>query len=350
MSAAPDPIRFGVLGCGVIAYWTHLRELPHVRRARLVAAADPDPAARQRATRLARIPVCERSEELLLRSDIDAVVICAPTNLHAELAIAAARAGKHFYLEKPIAIAADEARRVVQAATQAGITGAVGFNRRCHPVYEQARDLLRAGRIGPVRGVLTAFCEPVSRAAMPEWKCRRSTGGGVLLDLASHHVDLVRWLLDDNLARVEARLASESTEDDQAWLDLTTVGGIEVKSFFSFRAGRADFLEFLGQHGTLRVDRHRPSLSLRLGRRFGYGVRSALLFPARDAIVWRLTRVLRPSYEPSYRRSLTAFVAMLGGAAPRIATLDDGVRSLEAILAAEESARLGRPVDVGMAI
>lgn len=337
-------IRFGVIGCGVIAYWAHLRTLKHLRNARLVAAADPDAGARERASRLAHIPVYENPNELLQRDDIDAIVISAPTHLHAELAVAAAKARKHFYLEKPIASTLDDAHRVIEAAREAGVTAAIGFNRRLHPAFAQARRLLTAGRIGRVRAVLSTFCEPVSPGSMPEWKRQRPTGGGVLLDLASHHVDLVRWFLSCEPIEIDARVTSEASDHDTAWLQLAISGGAEVSSFFSFRAGRADFLEFIGEHGTLRVDRHRRSLSLRLARRFGYGVRSSLVLPDREVLAYQVVHLLRPSYDPSYRCALAAFVELLNGGLPRLATLDDGLRSLETVLAAEESARAQRPM------
>jgi myo-inositol 2-dehydrogenase/D-chiro-inositol 1-dehydrogenase len=343
MSAAARPVRFGVIGCGVIAFWTHLRELKRVKNAVLVAAADPDAGARERASRLAHVPVYERSGDLLERDDIDAVVISAPTHLHAELAVAAAKAHKHFYVEKPIASTAGDARRVVEAARQASVTAAVGFNRRFHPAFEQARALIEAGRIGPVRAVLTSLCEPIPPGSMPDWKRQRSTGGGVLLDLASHHLDLLRWFLNDEVTEIDAWLTAEVSEDDTAWLRLTMGRGSHVQSFFSFRAGLADFLEFIGERGTLRVDRHRTSLSLRLARRFGYGVRNAFVLPRRDVAGWRMVRLLRPSYDPSYRRALTAFVETVRGGPARGATLGDGLRNLETILAAEESARAGKP-------
>jgi predicted dehydrogenase len=331
------PVRFGVIGCGVIAYWTHLRELKRLQGATLVAAADPDAAARDRAARLTGVPVYERVDHLLDRSDIDAVVICAPTHLHAELTVAACVAGKHVYVEKPIATTAEDARRICEAAAAAHRLIAVGFNRRCHPAFQQARELIAAGRIGRVRAALTAFTEPSAANEMPPWKRRRSTGGGVLFDLASHHIDLLRWFLDDEVAQVEARLASEATETDTAWLQIAMRGGAEARCFFSFRTGRADFLEFIGDKGTLRVDRHRPTLSLRLARRAGYGVRNAVVLPTGSMIAWRLVRLVRPSYESSYRRALDAFVGSINGEPARGATLSDGVKCLDVILAAEGS-------------
>lgn len=346
-------MRLGLLGCGAIAYWSHLPVLRRLRGATLVAAADPDPGARELARRAAGVTVYERAEELLARDDIAAVVICAPTQVHAELAVAAAGAGKHFYLEKPIATTGADARRVVDAAALAGVTGTVGFNRRQHPLYRQARELLLSGRIGTVRAVQSAFCEPTPLRSMPEWKRRRGTGGGVLLDLASHHVDLLRWFLNDEIAAASAWLGSESSEQDSARLELTTEGAVEIQGFFSFHAGLADFLEFFGDRGMLRVDRHSPRLELRVGRRFGYGMRRVRVAPSAAVAAWRLRRWVRPSVDPSYRLSLQAFVDRLHGRPAEAASLEDGVRSLAVILSAEASADPasraftgGRPVPV----
>lgn len=340
MSISPAAqTRIGLVGCGVIAYWAHLRSLPRIRNAKLVAAADPNENARQRAKRLVGVPIYERAEDLFGRNDIEAVVICAPTHLHAKLAIAAGAAGKHFYLEKPIATNAADAERVIEQARLAPVIGVIGFNRRWHPLYEQARQLIRDGRIGRVRAIQTAFCERIPIDTMPEWKRRRATGGGVLLDLASHHIDLLRWFLDDEVDEVGASVGSEISEQDSARLELTTRGGVEVQSVFSFRAGLADFFEIIGERGTLRVDRHAPTLALRIGRRLGYGMRSRWVAPDAAVEKWRLKRLLRPSADPSYHRSLQAFVAVVRGRQDKVATLLDGVRSLEVILRAEQSGR-----------
>jgi predicted dehydrogenase len=331
----------------MIAYFHHLRALRRLPGATFVAAADPDPAARARTQRLAQVATHERAEDLLERDDIDAVVICVPTHLHAEVALAAAAAGKHFYLEKPIATTAEDGKRVSEAAAQARLITAIGFNRRLHPLYEQAHALLADGRIGRVCAVQMAFCEPTSPDLMPRWKRQRATGGGVLLDLASHHIDLLRWFLDDEVAEVSAWLTSDVTEHDSARLQLTMRGGTQVQGYFSFRAALADFLEFIGERGTLRVDRHRTSLTLRVRRRLGYGVRRGWLAPTPAVAAWRARRLIHPSQDPSYRRALRGFAELLGGHQGRLPSLADGVRSLETILAAEDSAHAGQPTRVG---
>ena len=338
MKTAPRGlVRIGLIGCGSIAYWMHLRALRRMAGARLVAVADPDPKARERAAKLISTPIYKDAAELLARSDIDAVVITAPNIVHAELATAAAAAGKNFYLEKPIAVTLAEAHAIVNATERAGVLGVIGFNRRCNPFFEHARRLLDAGRVGRIRAVQTIFCEPNEPSQMPDWKRHRSTGGGALFDLASHHVDLLRWFLSDEITDVTARLQSERSDQDSVWLRIGLARGVEASVFCSFRTGAADSLEFFGENGTLRVDRHRCSISLRLARRFGYGVRNAFVFPARDTFPWRLTRLVRPSYDDSYRRALSRFVSMCRGEPQPHSSLNDGVRSLEVILAAEES-------------
>lgn len=342
----PRPVRVGVIGCGAIAYWAHLRSLQRLKGATLAAAADPDPDARARAAPLVHGPVYSNAVDLL-RSDVEAVVVSVPNALHAELTIEAALAGKHVYVEKPLATTADEARAVVDAVAKSGIVAAVGFNYRHHPAHQRARALLKEGRIGAVCAVQTAFCEPLALDAIPEWKRRRQSGGGSVLDLASHHVDLLRWFLDDEVAVVvSARIASIRTGDDSAALSLTMRGGVEVQMSVSFLSGPADFFEFIGEHGTLRVDRHALTPALSVARPRGYGVRSVRNPPSVEGAALWLRRLVQPSYQPSFRRALAAFVDRINGRSTPIATPDDGARSLAVVLAAEESARRNMPVAV----
>ena len=331
-------MKIGVLGCGSVAYWIQRRALAGIRGVTLAAAADPDPEARTRFSRASGVPVFERAEELLGRTDIEAVLICVPTQLHAALGLAAAAAGKPFYLEKPIATTLDDARCVVAAAARAGVPAAIGFNRRHHPLFEQARGLLADGAIGRVHGVQTSFCELVPSDRMPGWKRRRATGGGVLLDLASHHIDQVRWMLATEVRVVSASLGSVATEHDEARLALETEAGVSVQSFFSFRAGPAEHMEFIGERGALRLDRHTARLTLTRQRGRAYGARRVAVLPTPAVLQWRLERPWRPWADPSYRRALRAFVAEIRGGASRTATLSDGLRSLETVVTAEDLA------------
>ncbi len=337
-------LRVGVVGCGNIANWIHLPVLARMRNVELAAAADPDPRARDRAARIVKGPVFERPEDLFARNDIDAVFICAPTNLHHDLAVAACTARKHLYLEKPLASAADQGRRILEAAADAGVVAMIGFNRRFHRVVAEARRIITQGRVGKVRTVQTVLCDPAPSIGTSEWRKHRVSGGGVLLDLASHHLDLVRFLLDDEFSQVDARIESEETESDSAWLRMTMDRGTEVQSFFSCRSGLTDSIQLVGERGTLKIDRFCTAPELRVPRRLGYGLRTSRSFPSVANLNWRLRKLTRPSYDLSYRHAFDTFVALTQGQRRDAPTLQDGMRSLEVAIAAEESARLSRPV------
>ena len=88
----------------------------------------------------------------------------------------------------------------------------MGFNRRFHPVIEQAREILVQGGLGKIHAIQTVASEPPPTGKIPQWRQHRTSGGGVMLELASHHIDLLRWLLNDEIARVEARIVSELSE------------------------------------------------------------------------------------------------------------------------------------------
>lgn len=339
----PD-LGVGLIGCGAVATWCHAPALRRIAGVRIAAVADPDHAARARVAAVTGAVAVASPDELLARGDVAAVVISVPPALHAAVAAAAARARKAIYLEKPITLTLEDAADLQRLVAEARVEAAMGFNRRVHPLYVQARGLIRAGLIGDVRHVHMAFCEPAPPAGLPAWKLSRATGGGALLDLASHHADLLRWFLDDEVAAAAATTASLSSEQDHATLRLTTTGGVVADGLYSFRAGYADVLEFRGERGSLRVDRHRARLDVRRSRERGYGNAVVRIAPTGDVARWWWRRLVRRSGDPSYFHALRAFAGQIGGGPRVLATLEDGRRSLAVVLAAEASARSGQPV------
>ncbi|MGV9455581.1 Gfo/Idh/MocA family protein [Streptomyces sp. NPDC003635] len=145
---------------------------------------------------------------------VRAVSVTAPNFLHREIGVAMAEAGKHLWIEKPVGLNAEDARAVAAAVTKAGVQGTVGFNYRNAPAVEAARELIGSGEIGTVTHARVRLFSDY--AAHPEsaltWRYERERGGsGVLGDLASHGVDLARFLLGD-LASLVADTAVFLTE------------------------------------------------------------------------------------------------------------------------------------------
>jgi predicted dehydrogenase len=136
--------------------------------------------------------------DVLADPEVDVVSICAPNMLHREIGVAAARAGKPFWIEKPVGRDASETAEVAAAARAAGVVTSIGYNYRHVPSVERVRELIAAGRLGRITNVRAVFFN--SYAAEPNgalsWRFRRAeAGSGALGDLLSHVVDLMQYVV-----------------------------------------------------------------------------------------------------------------------------------------------------------
>ncbi|MEU9896613.1 Gfo/Idh/MocA family protein [Streptomyces phaeochromogenes] len=177
----------------------HFPQLPV--RPELVAVADEVPGRAEEAAQQYGFATAARDwREVAADPRVQAVSIAAPNFLHREIGVAMAEAGKHIWIEKPVGLTAEDARAVAGAVTKAGVQGTVGFNYRNAPAVVAARELIASGEIGTVTHVRIRLFSDY--AAHPEgaltWRYERERGGsGVLGDLASHGVDLARFLLGE---------------------------------------------------------------------------------------------------------------------------------------------------------
>jgi len=211
-------LRVGIIGCGRISD-LHALGYENLPAARLVAVCDND---RGRAQTKAKAWGAERVytdyRQLLTDPDIDLVEIVVPHYLHAEMAIAAAQAGKHVSVQKPMALNATEAEAMIAAAKAAGVKLRVYENFVFYPPYRRAMELIQAGQIGEPQMIhihLGAGSQEASwpvplRAWLWRFQAKKSGGGLLVFDDGYHKFSIVRWFMGP-VARV------------QAWIDYTTV-------------------------------------------------------------------------------------------------------------------------------
>lgn len=177
-------------------HYPQLARLPE-----LVTVAEEVPGrAEEAAAQFGFVSTTRDWREVAADPRVQAVSITAPNFLHREIGVAMARAGKHIWIEKPVGLTAEDAGAVADAVAKAGVQGTVGFNYRNAPAVSYARELIASGEIGTVTHVRIRLFSDY--AAHPEgaltWRYERGRGGsGVLGDLASHGVDLARFLLGD---------------------------------------------------------------------------------------------------------------------------------------------------------
>ena len=246
-----------MVGCGRVRPRCTSRAIARVRGARVVALADRD------AARLAQLaPHCEGAatyadyRELLADERVTLVAVCVPTTLHAEVAAAAFRAGKHVFIEKPLALTLDDCDRLVGEAARAealGVRSVVGFNLRSHRLVRQARDVIRSGVLGEIELLRTLWTADWSGAVRPVWHAVRAQGGGALLEIGAHQADLWRWLLDSEVESVHAVSRSTAFEDQTAAVQARMASGVLVSAAVSQRTTSQNVIEVFGSRGSLRL-------------------------------------------------------------------------------------------------
>jgi myo-inositol 2-dehydrogenase / D-chiro-inositol 1-dehydrogenase len=347
-----DALSVGVVGCGYGAEQLHLPAIRSLPSVRVVAIADPDPDRLRLVGDRFAIERRYRDHEALLRdAEVEAVAVCTPPATHVVVTRAVLEARKHVLVEKPLCLDLQEADRLVDLARRTSVTAMVGFNLRFHRHLCAAREAVTSGFLGPVELVRTTWSSQVRRKiGLPEWRRHRDAGGGVLNEMAVHHVDLWRFLLGTEVDELFASSRVESSVDESATLTARLANGALAISAFSQCAAETHDIEIWGQQGRLLASPYRFD---------GLVLNPASVFPgALTARARGLLTTLKAlpamlsdrrhggAFLASYRAEWEHFATCARHGRPADSTFEDGRRALELVQAAIESARTGRPVDV----
>lgn len=226
-------LRVAVIGCGSISIHRHVPEYAARPDVEIVAFVDP---VTERAQRLADKyggKVYADHKEMLAAEKPDAVSVCTPNAYHAPISIDAANAGAHVLCEKPMAVSADEADAMIEAAKRNGVKLMIGHNQRFMPPHVKAKEILKTGKLGKVLTFRTSFGHPGPESWSIEGK-----GGwffqkpkayvGAMGDLGVHKADLIRWLLEDEVEDIAAFVGTLHKEDTD--VDDNAVCVVRMKS------------------------------------------------------------------------------------------------------------------------
>lgn len=327
-------MRIGLLGAGRIGR-IHGLNIAARADAELVAVADPSTEA---ATHLAKATGANvvDAQALVAQGDIDAVVICTPTDTHADWIEAAVKAGKAVFCEKPVDLDAERIRRCLDTVATSGRPLMIGFNRRFDPNFAALERRLRAGEIGAVELVTVTSRDP---APPPVDYVRRS--GGLFRDMMIHDFDMARFLLAEEPIEVFALGSAlvdpaigEVGDVDTAAAVMKTASGKIAQISNSRRAsyGYDQRIEVHGAGGMLRAGNvHETTVESATANGFRAD-------PVQNFFLER--------YEAAYRAELGAFLAACGeGIAPKPSG-EDGLKAQILADAATQSWRTGKPVAV----
>ena len=337
-------LNIGFIGCGGIARH-HVTLLSQVTspRVRLAAVADPN---REAAASFVRdfggdgeVALFADHRGLLKRDDVDAVFVCTPTYLHAAPVIAAARAGKHVFCEKPMAMKLGDAHRMAEACERHGVRLTIGFVRRFDSFWGCMRKIVASGTLGAPLVWLSASSGHQSTV----WMRDADKGGGPLMDGGVHNYDFALQLFGP----------AETVQASSLRFDATSVGADTTSAIVTFASGdqlsmswswgmppgvsTSSINEIIGPRGALPIREGTPAVA---PRSFDPERQGALVVSAKGGA--ERVRVYRRQdmFAEQLKHVCRHFAR---GTQPRV-TADDGIKSLEIAVAVLKSGRTRRTV------
>ena len=328
-------LKFAVLGAGRIGQ-VHARAIASVPGAELVAIAEPNATAAE-AARAAFGCEIRTIDACAAAADVDEVVICTPTNTHADLIEQFVKAGKKVFCEKPVDLEVARVKQALAVVEAEGGTLMVGFQRRFDPDFMALKSAIDDGKIGDVEMITLTSRDPGPPPA--EYI---KVSGGIFRDMTIHDFDVARWLLGEEVTTVLAA-ASVLTDPeigrlgdyDSVNVILTTASGKHCTITNTRRAtyGYDQRIEVHGSKGSVTAENHRES-RIEIANADGY-LRAPLL------------NFFMSRYVAAYANEIAAFVDAVARGVTPPTTGEDGLKALELAVAALESVRTGKAVTLG---
>jgi 1,5-anhydro-D-fructose reductase (1,5-anhydro-D-mannitol-forming) len=325
MARAPAQVGWALVGASGIARAYMVDAIRRAEGGRLVGVLSSDPERGARFAAEHGIPRAYATpEELYADPEVQAVYISTVNARHAADTLAAARAGRHVLCDKPLASSVEDARAAVAGCAEAGVLLGVNHNLRCAPVHRALRRLVAEGRLGELLAARVLFGADLPRAART-WRTRdAAAGGGCALDLTVHEIDLLRYLLDDDVAEVRALAARQDAATREVEDALAGALRFARGTLASFQ----DSFNLPFAPTTLELHGTRGSASV-VDAFADDPVASATV---RDATgVWELPTAATPGL---YVDLVAAFNAAVAGHGAPVASGEDGLRAVEVALAA----------------
>ena len=330
-----DILNVGIIGAGRIGKVHAATVAYRIPTARILAIADVNgEAARQVAAQFGIPTAADDPAAVLENKDIDAVLVCSSTDTHAKFTVAAAKAGKHIFCEKPIAHDLHEIDAALAAVAKAGVKLQIGFNRRFDANFARVRQAIMAGEIGT-----PALLHIISRDPAPPPVSYVKVSGGMFLDMTIHDFDMARFLIGAEVEEVYTQAGvtvdpaiGEAGDVDTAVIMLKYSNGVigTIDNCRRASYGYDQRVEVLGSKGAIATANNYPN--------------AATLSDAASVRRDLPLNFFMDRYTESFAAEVTAFVDAVLNDKPTPVTGHDGRVPVVMGLAAGTSYREGRPV------
>ncbi len=331
-------IGIGVIGLGRMGRVYAFHTARQIEGATLLAVADPSPTARAEfSAQFPDVQAYSDYHDLLDDPRIQGVIVASPTSTHREVVIAAAQAGKAIFCEKPLALTLSETDAIAAAVQKAGVPLQVGFMRRFDAGYAAAKEKIDAGLIGRPVTIRSIGRDP-HRTSLEF--ADPAVSGGLIVDMAIHDFDSIRWLMGDEVQRVYTEVAAlvypellDVGDVDNAMINVRFEGGglgnVEVSRTAIY--GYDIRCTVVGTKGTIEI---------------GYLRQTPILVLNEAGVTHDVVPHFPQRFGKAYTTQIEHFVTSLVNEQPPAVTLEDARAALQICLAATRSQHEGRVIYV----
>lgn len=329
-------LTIGVIGAGRIGKLHTTNILKHLPQFKIKTIADPYIDTTWVKSLTSSLNFSQDFNHIIEDPDIQAVLICSPSTLHASQIIAAAQAGKHIFCEKPISTDIEQIKAALRAVEKAGVKLQVGFNRRFDPNFAKIKQLLNNKRIGTPHLLRITSRDP----KIPPAEFIQ-TSGGMFVDMTIHDFDMARFLMDSEITEVYASanvlinpIFAEHNDIDTAIINLKFANGSLGVIDNSRQAvyGYDQRVEVFGSEGAVHADNNTPT-NTTLSTHDGITSEKPLYF-------------FLERYETSFVAELAAFHHCIINDTKPVVSGIDGLHSVLISMAAEQSRQQNRPIKI----
>lgn len=258
-------IKIGIIGCGSIATHRHIPEYQENSEAEIIAYCDIVKERSDEQVELNGGSSYQDYHELLANPDVEAVSICTPNYLHAEITIAALKADKHVLCEKPMATSLEDAEQMIAAAQESGKKLMIGHNQRILETHQQAKKDIADGKLGKIYSFKTSFGHPGPEGwsvdGPDSWFFDKKRAFiGAMGDLGVHKADLMRYILGEEFkevgALIETSAKANATVDDNAVLILKSDSGIigTLSASWAYNGEEDNSTVLYGENGIMKLN------------------------------------------------------------------------------------------------
>ncbi|MEM0077278.1 MAG: Gfo/Idh/MocA family oxidoreductase [Thermoproteota archaeon] len=325
-------LNIAIIGCGNIANYAHLPNLSEIEQVNLVATCDTiEERAKQAASKFKVSKFFTDYRDVLELKDLDAVVIATPPDTHKEIAVDAIKSNKHVFLEKPLAATLEDAYTIYRTWKKSNVKFAVGFCLRHHGMFKYAKKLIEDNVVGePVALWRVAIGTAIGVLPPVSWLVEKSKSGGMVIENTIHMIDSFIWFAGD----ITSALAQYKTErkgisiEDNAYIIFTHKNGAFSSVLQSWTATHTyESWGIVGKEGTVSVK--------------GY-VLGTMEVSGKNESLREVT--IKEDPIVMYKKEMEDFISSITEDKPVFASPLDGLKAIDAAVAAEKSSIENKPV------